>query len=146
MALRSVGRKPALSRDMEPADHAVGRSRSGPTAKIHLACDGRGLPLSIMLSGDNVNDCVVFVAVATALGQSAWGTAQYAHDPLIALIGVDSHWSTHTPPPQLTPRRTQTTARSVSMPAFLAIASCWPGRSSGPNDPGRWRYSSNTTS
>ncbi|MFB9834642.1 IS5/IS1182 family transposase, partial [Actinoallomurus acaciae] len=24
---------------------ALGRSRGGPTTKIHLACDGRGLPL-----------------------------------------------------------------------------------------------------
>jgi hypothetical protein len=41
----------------EPADHAVGRSRGGLTTKIHLACDGLRRPLSIVLTGGNVNDC-----------------------------------------------------------------------------------------
>ena len=45
-----------IRRPDEPADHAVGRSRGGPTTKIHLGCDGRGRPLSIWLTAGNVND------------------------------------------------------------------------------------------
>jgi transposase len=34
----------------------LGRSRGGWTTKIHLACDGRGRPLSLRLTPGNVND------------------------------------------------------------------------------------------
>jgi transposase len=50
-------------RPTEPGDHAVGRSRAGPTTKIHLACDGHGRPLSVLLTGGNVNDCTRFTQV-----------------------------------------------------------------------------------
>ena len=30
----------------EPADHALGRSRGGYGSKIHLVCDGKGLPMA----------------------------------------------------------------------------------------------------
>ncbi|MDI5969430.1 IS5 family transposase [Streptomyces sp. SL13] len=42
------------------ACQALGRSRGGLTTKIHLAVDGRGLPLSIVLTPGNVNDATVF--------------------------------------------------------------------------------------
>ena len=45
------------------ADHALGRSGGGLTTKVHLACDGRGLPLAVVLTPGNVNDCTVFKAV-----------------------------------------------------------------------------------
>ncbi|WP_428993764.1 transposase [Actinomadura verrucosospora] len=35
---------------------ALGRSRGGLTTKVHLAVDGRGLPLSIVLTPGNAND------------------------------------------------------------------------------------------
>jgi hypothetical protein len=38
----------------------LGRSRGGPTTKIHLARDGHGRPLSVVLTGRNVNDCTVY--------------------------------------------------------------------------------------
>ena len=40
----------------EPGDHALGRSRGGLSCKIHLACDGRGLPLSILLTPGQAGD------------------------------------------------------------------------------------------
>lgn len=43
----------------EPADHALGRSRGGFSCKLHLICDGRGLPLSIGLTSGNVNDTIM---------------------------------------------------------------------------------------
>ncbi|MFZ4896499.1 IS5 family transposase [Plantibacter sp. Mn2098] len=40
----------------EPPDHAIGRSRGGLTSKIHLVADGRGRPLSMVLTPGNIND------------------------------------------------------------------------------------------
>jgi transposase len=34
----------------EPADHALGRSRGGFSTKIHILCDGNGLPLHFHLT------------------------------------------------------------------------------------------------
>ncbi|MFD3456993.1 IS5 family transposase [Streptomyces sp. NPDC058691] len=45
------------------ARQALGRSRGGLTTKVHLAVDGRGLPLSILVTPGNVNDSTVFQAV-----------------------------------------------------------------------------------
>ncbi|MCX4774484.1 IS5 family transposase [Streptomyces sp. NBC_01285] len=42
---------------------ALGRSRGGLTTKVHLAVDGRGLPLPIVLTPGNVNDATTFVQV-----------------------------------------------------------------------------------
>src|SRR4051794_41661408 len=38
---------------LEPPDHAIGRSRGGVTCKIHLATDGKGRPLGLVLTGGN---------------------------------------------------------------------------------------------
>lgn len=46
----------------QPDDHSIGRSRGGPTTRIHLACDGHARPLSIVLTGGNVNDCTQAMA------------------------------------------------------------------------------------
>jgi transposase len=35
---------------LNPKDEALGRSRGGLSTKIHLACDGKGRPLSVVLS------------------------------------------------------------------------------------------------
>ncbi|MFD7507730.1 IS5 family transposase [Streptomyces sp. NPDC059853] len=42
---------------------ALGRSRGGPSTKIHLACEGRGRPLTFTVTGGNVNDCTQFEPV-----------------------------------------------------------------------------------
>ncbi|NDU71756.1 IS5 family transposase [Actinomadura sp. DSM 109109] len=57
------GTNPASS----AAGQALGRSRGGLTTKIHLAVDGRGLPLSIVLTPGNVNDCTAFGQVLAAI-------------------------------------------------------------------------------
>ncbi|MFD7070574.1 IS5 family transposase [Streptomyces sp. NPDC059913] len=41
----------------------LGRSRGGLTTKVHLAVDGRGLPLSVVLTSGNVNDATAFADV-----------------------------------------------------------------------------------
>ncbi|WP_434092479.1 IS5 family transposase [Streptomyces flaveolus] len=45
------------------ARQALGRSRGGLTTKIHLAVDGRGLPLSIVLTPGNAHDATAFADV-----------------------------------------------------------------------------------
>nr|WP_302888852.1 transposase [Streptomyces sp. NEAU-Y11] len=37
------------------------------TSKIHLACDGLGRPLALVLTGGNTNDCTQFTAVMEAI-------------------------------------------------------------------------------
>ncbi|HZG05800.1 MAG TPA: IS5 family transposase [Streptomyces sp.] len=53
----ATGRKGAASAD-EPDDHALGRSRGGLTTKIHLACDGKGRPLAILVTPGQRHDSV----------------------------------------------------------------------------------------
>ncbi|MFI6791950.1 IS5 family transposase [Nonomuraea sp. NPDC050383] len=47
--------------------HQLGRSRGGLTTKLHLATDGRGLPLAFVVTGGNINDCTPFTQVMAAL-------------------------------------------------------------------------------
>src|SRR4051812_39965689 len=49
--------------DLEPPDHAIGRSRGGVTCKIHLATDGKGRPLGLVLTGGNAADTSFFTTV-----------------------------------------------------------------------------------
>lgn len=36
---------------------AIGKSRAGPTSKIHLAVDAHGLPVAFDITGGDINDC-----------------------------------------------------------------------------------------
>lgn len=49
------------------AGQALGRSRGGLTTKIHFACDGRGLPLAVVVTPGNINDSTVFDTVMDEL-------------------------------------------------------------------------------
>ncbi|OPG04751.1 IS5 family transposase [Streptomyces sp. GKU 895] len=42
----------------EPDDHALGRSRGGLTTKIHLACDGKGRPLAVLVTPGQRHDSI----------------------------------------------------------------------------------------
>ncbi|MEU6180084.1 IS5 family transposase [Streptomyces coeruleorubidus] len=53
----ATGRKGGGTGD-EPDDHALGRSRGGLTTKIHLACDGRGRPLAILVTPGQRHDSI----------------------------------------------------------------------------------------
>lgn len=44
------------SNPQEPSDHALGRSRGGFSTKIHVVCDGNGLPLQFHLTGGQVHE------------------------------------------------------------------------------------------
>ncbi len=43
----------------EPGDHALGRSRGGFTTKIHILCDGHGLPLAFRLTAGQTHESQV---------------------------------------------------------------------------------------
>jgi transposase len=43
----------------EPADHALGRSRGGFSTKIHILCDGYGLPLQFHLTPGQTHESTV---------------------------------------------------------------------------------------
>jgi len=49
--------------DIEPHDHALGRSRGGLTTKLHLAVEGGQRPLSIVVTAGQRGDCPQFAAV-----------------------------------------------------------------------------------
>ncbi|MFJ4880754.1 IS5 family transposase [Streptomyces sp. NPDC088745] len=51
----ATGRKRGCTGD-EPDNHGVGRSRGGLTTKIHLACDGRGRPLALLVTPGQRHD------------------------------------------------------------------------------------------
>lgn len=40
----------------EPGDHALGRSRGGFSTKIHILCDGNGLPLCFQLTAGQTHE------------------------------------------------------------------------------------------
>jgi hypothetical protein len=46
----------------EPLDQGIGRSRGGLTSKIRLVCEGRGCPLSWVITGGNLNDTTMMAA------------------------------------------------------------------------------------
>lgn len=58
------------------ARQALGRSRGGLTTKVHLAVDGRGLPLSIVLTPGNVNDATAFGQVLDGIRPPRLGTGR----------------------------------------------------------------------
>lgn len=48
---------------LEPADHALGRSKGGFGTKLHILCDAEGHPLHFELSAGNVHDSKMFNSV-----------------------------------------------------------------------------------
>ncbi|MGW7189508.1 IS5 family transposase [Streptomyces sp. NPDC054838] len=52
----ATGRKGGNTGRTNRNDHALGRSRGGLTTKIHLACDGRGRPLAVLLTPGQRHD------------------------------------------------------------------------------------------
>jgi hypothetical protein len=97
-------------------DRALGRSRGGPTTKIHLACDGRDLPLSFLITGGNIND-------RTRLIQSSKQSASPAARPGGHAFGRCTSSPTRAIPP------------TRSAPIYLAAGSLTPSPGAGTNSP-----------
>jgi transposase len=60
----------------EPADHALGRSRGGLTTKVHLACEQRQKPLSIVITAGQRGDSPQFEAVLDGIGVARLGAGR----------------------------------------------------------------------
>ena len=65
MGLRSEPRgvAPAGGKKQDPAepeDHALGRSRGGYGTKLHILCDGHGVPLHFHLTPGQLHDSKAF--------------------------------------------------------------------------------------
>src|SRR5262249_126739 len=50
-----------------PIDEALGRSRGGLTTKLHLACDGRGRPLAVVVTPGQRHESAQLGAVLDAI-------------------------------------------------------------------------------
>lgn len=48
---------------MNPPDEALGRSKGGFSTKLHLSCDGKGRPLSLVLTGGQRHESTQLGAV-----------------------------------------------------------------------------------
>jgi len=65
---RARGKSQRIPRELgEPTDHALGRSRGGFTAKLHLVTDGRGLPLAVELSAGEAAESKYAAPVLSAV-------------------------------------------------------------------------------
>ncbi|MEV4241769.1 IS5 family transposase [Nocardia sp. NPDC049737] len=53
--------------EVEPADHALGRSRGGWSTKLHLACEQGLAPLAVLITGGQAGDSPYFTAVLDAV-------------------------------------------------------------------------------
>jgi transposase len=53
----------------EPLDHALGRSRGGFSTKIHILCDGNGLPLHFHLTAGQTHESAVLDEVLIGADQ-----------------------------------------------------------------------------
>jgi transposase len=52
----------------EPDDHALGRSRGGLSAKVHLASDGHARPLALRVTAGQAGDAPAFETVMASIG------------------------------------------------------------------------------
>lgn len=59
----AAGESPTDGTPSEPADHALGRSRGGFGSKIHLVCDGKGLPMAVTVTAGQRHESTQFEAV-----------------------------------------------------------------------------------
>lgn len=54
-------------------NEALGRSRGGLTTKIHLACDGKGRPLAVIITPGQRHDCTQLQALLDAIRVPRFG-------------------------------------------------------------------------
>ncbi|EMF29078.1 transposase IS4 family protein [Streptomyces gancidicus BKS 13-15] len=70
----------------EPDDHALGRSRGGLTTKVHLACDGKGRPLALLVTPGQRHDsvCARILLERIRVPRSGLGRPRCRPDQVIA--------------------------------------------------------------
>ena len=52
---------------LNAGENALGRSRGGYSTKLHVACDGQGIPLGICLTAGNVNEPTEFISLMESI-------------------------------------------------------------------------------
>lgn len=57
----------------EPEDHALGRSRGGFTTKIHIVCDGTGLPIIVAVTAGQVHESTIAAALVEQISVPTGG-------------------------------------------------------------------------
>ncbi len=61
---------------VEPADHALGRSRGGWTTKLHLACEQGHRPLSLLITAGQRGDSPQFAGVLDRIRVARHGSGR----------------------------------------------------------------------
>lgn len=56
-----------MNQELEPPDHAVGRSRGGLSTKIHHAVDGKGRPLAVLVGPGQGGDAPMCLPLLNAI-------------------------------------------------------------------------------
>lgn len=69
----AVGGSSCTSRSA--AENALGRSRGGYSTKLHIVCDGNGLPLGVTATGGNINEPTEFLSLMESVGLSLFRKA-----------------------------------------------------------------------
>jgi transposase len=78
----------------EPADHALGRSRGGFSTKLHLATDGHGIPLGVVLTAGEKSECRTCPEVleAVRLPRARGGRTRRRPSVLVGDKGYNAAW------------------------------------------------------
>ncbi|WP_436839921.1 IS5 family transposase [Streptomyces albogriseolus] len=82
----ATGRKGGSSGRTNRNDHALGRSRGGLTTKVHLACDGKGRPLALLVTPGQRHDsvCARILLERIRVPRSGLGRPRCRPDQVIA--------------------------------------------------------------
>ncbi len=85
-ARRRPSKQDAKKGVFHPEDEALGRSRGRLTTKLHLSCDGRGRPLSVVVTPGQRHESTQLGAVLDAIrvGRSGRGRPRKRPDRLLA--------------------------------------------------------------
>ena len=77
---------PSRGSAFHPEDEALGRSRGGLTTKLHLSCDGKGRPLSVLVTPGQRHESTQLGALLDAIrvGRSGRGRPRKRPDRLLA--------------------------------------------------------------
>lgn len=76
-----------MNQEIEPPDHAVGRSRGGLSTKIHHAVDGKGRPLAVLVGPGQGGDAPMCLPLLNAIRVPRLGAGRPRTRPDALLAG-----------------------------------------------------------
>lgn len=79
---RLVERAATVFDELEPADHALGRSQGGFGTKLHLLSDGNGVPLSVLLTPGQTHESTQFETVMESVAIERKTTGHVRRRPM----------------------------------------------------------------